>query len=284
MRKISMLLLITLSLFSFILTGCASDDKHQVLSEDGVSISYEVQGEGESPLVFVHGWCCDKNYWKFQVPHFAKQHKVIIINLAGHGESGLGRENWTIEAFGKDVTAVVEKLDLDQVILIGHSMGGPVIIEAARQMPKRIIGLVGIDTFQNFETEYTQEQFDEFLEPFKANFTKSVSSFVRSMFPFNADPALVEWVVADMSSAHKEVGINAMEGLFNFDPKEVLKEVRIPIYCINSDMRPTNVEVNRRHALVFEVKYMPGIGHFVMMEDPETFNKLLAETISEISQ
>jgi len=284
-RKPLALLLIKPFILFFILLGCAPEHNQKVLSADNVPISYNVEGNGNPVLVFVHGWCCDKSYWKFQVPHFSKQHKVVTIDLAGHGESGLNRQNWTIEAFGKDVVAVIEKLDLDQVILIGHSMGGPVNIEAARQIPKRIIGLVGVDTFQNFEAEYTQEQVDEILSSFKTDFVEASSNFVHRMFPPNAntDSVLVEQIVTDMSSAPSEVGIGALQGYFNFDPIGALREVRIPIHCINSDKYPTNVEVGQRHALSFELKLMPGIGHFVMMEDPEKFNQLLTETVNALS-
>ena len=266
-----------------IIFGCTKEPDNIAISSDGVEISYDKQGKGKPALVFVHGWCCDKSYWKFQVPHFSKQHKVVTIDLAGHGVSGLNRQNWTIEAFGKDVVAVIEKLDLDQVILIGHSMGGPVNIEAARQMPKRIIGLVGVDTYQNFEAEYTQEQVDEILSSFKTDFVEASSNFVRSMFSPNADSALVEQIVTDMSSAPSEVGIGALQGYFIFDLTGALKEVRIPIHCINSDKYPTNVEIGQRHALSFELKLMPGFGHFVMMEDPEKFNQLLTETVNTLS-
>ena len=275
--------LIFLSLMSFILFNCAPKLEQETLSADNIIISYNVEGNGKPVLVFVHGWCCDKSYWKFQVPYFSKQHKVVTIDLAGHGESGLNRQNWTIEAFGKDVVAVIEKLDLDQVLLIGHSMGGPVNIEAARQMPNRIIGLVGVDTYQNFEAEYTQKQVDEILSSFRTDFVEASSNFVRSMFPPNADSTLVEQIVTDMSSAPSEVGIGALQGHLTFDRTGALKEVQIPIHCINSDKYPTNVEVGQRYALSFELKPMPGIGHFVMMEDPEKFNQLLNETVNELA-
>jgi pimeloyl-ACP methyl ester carboxylesterase len=115
--------------------------------------------------------------------------------------------------------------------------------------------------------------------PFEADFVKRTSKLVRGMFLPNADAALVEWVVKDIFSARPEVGIGAMRELASFDAKEALKQVRVPIYCINSDMRPTNVEAGRRYAFSFEVKLMSGVGHFVMLEDAETFNRLLAETI-----
>ncbi|HUT30790.1 MAG TPA: alpha/beta hydrolase [Sedimentisphaerales bacterium] len=280
MRAFSILLLATLVLLVW--SGCAPERQGQALSADNVAVSYQVQGEGEPALVFVHGWCCDRNYWRLQVPYFARRHKVVAIDLAGHGQSGIDRQTWTIEAFGRDVVAVIEQLGLDKVILIGHSMGGPVILEAARQAPKRVIGLVGADTFLDLEKQYTQQQIDGALVPFKKDFVRRTSELVRGMFLPDADVDLVEQIVNDMCSAPPEVGIGAMRGLMSFDPGEALKEVRLPIYCINSDMRPTNIAAGRRHVRSFEVRPMSGIGHFVMLEDAETFNRLLNETISEL--
>ncbi|MHC4193644.1 MAG: alpha/beta fold hydrolase [Planctomycetota bacterium] len=283
MRKSFMVLLITL-LFSLCLSGCARQQEGQAVSWDEVAISYDVQGTGEPALVFVHGWSCDKSYWRLQVPYFAKRYKVVTIDLGGHGESGVGREVWSMEAFGKDVAAVVKELELEKVILVGHSMGGPVIIEAAGQMPERVIGLVGADTFLDLERKYTAEEVDAFLAPFKADFGERTSELVRGIFLADADPELVEWVVGDMCSARPAVGIGAMRELASFDAQEALKKVRKPIYCINSDMRLVNVEAGRRHAQSFEVKFMSGVGHFVMLEDAETFNRLLSETIEELSR
>jgi pimeloyl-ACP methyl ester carboxylesterase len=77
-------------------------------SADGVPISYEVHGTGEPTVVFIHGWSCDERYWREQMPVFAEQHRVVVIDLAGHGHSGLGRETYTTEAFGEDVKTVLD--------------------------------------------------------------------------------------------------------------------------------------------------------------------------------
>ena len=254
-----------------------------VKSADGVSIAYRVAGSGQLALVFVHGWSCDQSYWDAQVPHFAQQHQVVTIDLAGHGESGLDRDTWTMAAFGEDVLAVVKELDLDQVVLIGHSMGGSVIIEAARRIPERVVGLVGADTFWNVERTITQEQTDQFLASMKANFVETTCEFVRtSMFIPTSDPALVDRIVADMSAAPPEVGLGAAEGMSKQDQARVFKEVQAPIYCICAEKSPINVEAAKRHALSFKVIFMPGVGHFVMIEDPETFNRLLTEIVTEL--
>ena len=257
------------------------------ISADGVSIAYEVRGEGEPALVFIHGWCCDRSYWEEQIPHFAEKYKVVAIDLAGHGESGLDRKEWTMGAFGEDVVAVVNKLNLEQVVLMGHSMGGFVILEAARQMPQLVIGLAGVDTLHDFEEKVTQEQIDDMVTPLRSNFVEATRNFVRTMFTPNSDSALVEKIVADMSSAPQEVGIGALEGYIDFQNNEiirVLQEVKAPMTCINADNYPTDIETNQRYPPSFKAKIMSGVGHFNMIEDPETFNRLREETIQEFLQ
>jgi pimeloyl-ACP methyl ester carboxylesterase len=87
-----------------------------------------------------------------------KHSSVVSIDLAWHGESGLGRKAWTMASFGEDVAAVVVEIDAKEVILIGHSMGGDVIVEAARRLRSRITGLVWVDTHKQLGNPRTPEQ------------------------------------------------------------------------------------------------------------------------------
>ena len=251
-------------------------------SADGSAITYGVCGQGDITIVFVHGWSCSREYWKEQVAHFAKKHKVVTIDLAGHGQSGLSRKDYTIEAFGKDVATVAEKLNLNRTILVGHSMGGPVIVEAARQMPGRVVCLVGADEFHDIEKGYSEEDVKGLIAMIEPDFVKGTQGFVRNMFPPGADPELVEWVADRMSSADPEIGINAFRNLGNYDLKNAVGQIEIPLYSINSDFWPTNLEGNKKCVKSFKLKMMPGIGHFVMLEDAEKFNKLLEEIIKEL--
>jgi pimeloyl-ACP methyl ester carboxylesterase len=162
-----------------------------------------------------------------------------------------------------------------------------VILEAARRIPERLIGLVGVDTLQNFEGKLTQEQIDDSLTPLRANFVEGANNFVRTMFTPEANSALVEKIATDMSSAPPTVGLGALEGYVDFQNNEIIQvllEVQAPITCINSDKYPTNVEVNQRYAPSYKAVIMSGAGHFNMIEDPETFNRLLEETVQEFVQ
>src|SRR5688572_23158851 len=167
-------------------------------SFDETPIAYEVHGKGSPALVFVHGWSCDRTYWKGQLSPFAESYKVVTIDLAGHGASGLGRQAYTIYSFGSDVAAVVKKLGLQRVILVGHSMGGDVIADAARQLPGRVAALVMVDTYKRLGTVRTPEQIEAFVNRFRTHFADSVRPFVRRMFLPNSDTSLVEYVAKDM--------------------------------------------------------------------------------------
>jgi pimeloyl-ACP methyl ester carboxylesterase len=250
---------------------------HIAISADGIPIHYDVHGNGAIALVFVHGWCCDRRYWDRQVEHFAPHYTVVCLDLAGHGASGRDRTQWTVPAFGQDVAAVVEQLGLEQVVLIGHSIGGQYIVETARRLPASAIGLVSLDTWSNVEETRTPAQVAETLAPFRANFVEAMRTFVQSRFVPTSDPTLVEHVVRGMSAAPPHIAISVREEVLgNGRNLQVgLQEVKAPKMAINA--RPTNMEAAQRYGI--EVVLMSGVGHFMMMEDPQTFNRLLGEAV-----
>jgi pimeloyl-ACP methyl ester carboxylesterase len=253
-----------------------------VPSPDGVRIAYEAHGEGSPTLVFVHGWSCDRSYWREQLAPLSRRFRVVAVDLAGHGESGSGREEWTMAAFGGDVAAVVETLGLRRVVLIGHSMGGDVIAEAARRLPGRVAGLIWVDAYKQLGAGRPPEQVEAFVARLRADFVDSTRAFVRGMFVPTSDRALVERVAADMSSAPPDVALGAVAHAQHYSREmpRALQELGLPVIAINPDNAPTDVASMRRYGV--EVMIMPGVGHFPMMEDPARFNRLLATAIESL--
>lgn len=259
-----------------------------VESADGTPISYEVHGAGNPTLVFVHGWSCDARYWRAQVPYFSDNHQVITIDLGGHGHSGLGRETYTMEAFGQDIHAVVQAAGSEQVILIGHSMGGPVSVAASRLMPDKVVGIVGVDTFQDVTRELTEEEFEAWMAPLKTDFREGAGQFVPQMFIDATDAALRDWVVADMSAAPPNVAVSAMEQMLldvlSGEAVAVFEGMEVPIMAINSDLWPTNIEGNRQHMHSFEAMILEGTDHFLHMVEPDAFNRKLKLAIRKVAK
>jgi pimeloyl-ACP methyl ester carboxylesterase len=252
-----------------------------VASADGVMIRYDTRGAGDKTLVFVHCWCCNRTFWDNKVTEFARDYRVVTIDLAGHGESGEGREVWTIAAFGADVAAVFEKLDLTNAVLIGHSMGGPVCIEAARLVGDRAIGLVGVDNLQNMTRTFTPEQVEGFVGNFESDFPGYTREFVGAMFTPVADSALKAGIIEQMAAEDPRMGMEAIGNTVTYDYAAALADMRLPIRTIASDRYPTDVAGNRALASSFEVRLMPGQGHFPHLENPPMFNQLLHETLAD---
>ena len=257
-----------------------------VRSADGVLISYQTAGEGPVSLVFVHGWSCDRSYWRGQLEYFAQYHRVVALDLAGHGESGLDREDWTIPGFGHDVVAVMDSLQLERVVLVGHSMGGPVIVEAARIAPQNVIGLVGVDTLQDPDAlGMTHEAVEHAAARFENDFAGAMRELVSAvMFVPESDPELKSWIVEDMASAVPEVGIGALRSTLlwpSTNRSEALAALPAPVRLINSALFPTNSAAVERHGM--HVVIMSEVGHFLMMEAPESFNALLSSAIEEFT-
>jgi pimeloyl-ACP methyl ester carboxylesterase len=261
---------------------------HIVLSKDGTPISYEVYGTGEPTLVFVHGWSCDARYWRAQVPYFSKKHRVIVLDLAGHGHSGMTRMKYTMGSFGEDVRAVTEAVDSKRVILIGHSMGGSVIAEAACLMPNRIIGLIGIDTLENIEYPMTNEELKKMIAPLEKNFQTGCRQFITDMISPQTDQQLREWILSDISAAPSDVALSAMTEMMTQyitgEAAKIFEEIRIPVITVNGDLWPINYEANRRHMVSYDAIVLKKADHFLMMNRTDEFNIALEKAIHMISR
>jgi len=140
-RKNLFLRYCVISLILFIY-GCTKEPDNVAISSDGVKISFDKQGDGEPTLVFIHGWSNNRSIWDAQISHFSEKYKVIAVDLAGFGKSGNNRNTWTMASFGEDVVAVIKQLKLNQAVLVGFSMSGPVIIETAKNYPDLLPGLL----------------------------------------------------------------------------------------------------------------------------------------------
>ena len=273
-----------------VLAGCASKHipvKYDVaVSSDSERIAYSTYGAGETSLIFIHGWSCDSRYWHKQLSTFSKNYHVIAIDLAGHGNSSLGRLDYTMLSFANDVKAVIEKDKANQVILIGHSMGGAVIAEVARLMPKKVVAIIGIDTLQNVAEEVPQKIIDEMSQPFEVDFPNAMQAFVSPMFPKGTDRELISWVKEDMASAPPKVALSAFRNYMgqyvNGEASSVFENITIPVVSINARLWPTNPDANRKHIQTYNLFYIEEAGHFPMLEKPKEFNVILTEALKYI--
>jgi pimeloyl-ACP methyl ester carboxylesterase len=249
-----------------------------VTSLDGTRICYESAGSGSPALVFAHGWTCNRHFWDPQVTHFAANHRVVALDLGGHGDSEMKREDYTYGSFSQDLCTILEHLDLTDCVLVGHSMGGAVALEAARLAPARIASVVMVDTFVFDYGRFTEDQVDAFIETFDADFPGAILNLVRDTCKPESDPAWIADVAKEMSKTPKHVGLSALKALLTWDPDPAFADVKVgPIYWLDSDM--INEDARKRYGAMVNEVVMAGTGHFLQMEDPERFNRLLADLL-----
>ena len=286
MKKI---MLTAIFLFSLLAIPRAQEAGHPFIERDGITIEYSDCGEGPVTLLFVHGWNINKEYWEAQMDYFCPKYRVVAINLPGFWQPEAEREAWTVEAFGKDVVQAMETLELEKVILIGHSMGGDIILEAALEAPERVIGLVGIDNFKDTRPEYSPEEeegFRQFLAALREDYPNVIAPMAEAqLFQPDTDPAIKKRVMDDFRAVRPEVAIGSIEPLIFYARKETeqLQRLDKKLYLINCDYAPTDEEALKRYCGGgFEAIPIHATSHYPMIEKPEEFNVKLELALERI--
>jgi len=274
-------ILLSISVF-LLIPGCTGEADQVAISADGVEISFHQEGKGEPALVFIHGWANNRSIWDTLVPHFSGKYKVVTIDLAGYGASGNNRNEWTIQAFGEDVAAVVNKMKLNKVVLAGFSLGGPVVIEAANTLQDQVTGVVLVDALKDIEQVTPIEAFpyvdsmmmDLVINPsaekakwfFRNNLEESFNKVISIMFDNNPKIGWSESLYAMMKWSIE-------------DCTESLSRIHVPVTAINTDQEPTNEEALRKYIPSFKAHIVPDVGHVIMWDAPEEFNRLFEECV-----
>jgi pimeloyl-ACP methyl ester carboxylesterase len=255
------------------------------VNDQGVNISYTDTGSGDTTLLFVHGWCINKGYWSNQVAYFNKKYRVITFDMPGFGESGKNRTNWSTNAYGRDVDSVISQLKLKKVILIGHSMAGDIVLQAAINNPK-VIGLVGVDNFKNvghIENAASKKDFADAVIALKDNFKSvAIPYFKQDLFSKTTSKAIQARVLNDVIHADTTIAAASMEQGNDFDELAKLHQLKIKLYLINSDLHLTDTSGLTRNKIPYQLLYIHGTGHFPMIEDQTDFNLLLEKVIRNI--
>jgi pimeloyl-ACP methyl ester carboxylesterase len=259
---------------------------HIVLSPDNVHIEYHVYGHGDPAVLLVHGWACDGNYWHAQIADLASRYTAVTMNLAGHGASGSNRTDWSIANYAADVAAVAREIPNPQLVLVGHSMGAAVVLTATPLIGRRVIGIIAVEALRSVgQPRLNARDIERRVAPFSADFIGATRRLVsESLFPKDADRALVQKVAYDMSLEPPAVAIASMRSLLSLDLATVLPAIHVPVYAINSDLMPTDAARIRRSLPDFTLDVLDHSGHFLMLEAPARFNPLLLKDIAALAQ
>jgi pimeloyl-ACP methyl ester carboxylesterase len=248
---------------------------------DGAKIHSSSVGRGPT-IVFVHGWTCDESSWTGQVPSFSKDYRVITLDLPGHGRSESPKDGkLSMDVFARAVEAVRAEAGADRIVLVGHSMGAPVIRQYAHLYPGRVAGLVAVDG------PLDMRAFNELPPGFPPPLTgpegrAAREGMIRSMFIAETPAALQEKILTMMLAAPEATAVGAMSAMF--DPAvrwtDVIDSPALSVWAGTATLRDdaATKELYPNH----DATQLAGTGHFLMMEKPAEFNGLLAGFLDKI--
>jgi pimeloyl-ACP methyl ester carboxylesterase len=262
------------------------DGSPKIITEpDGAHIEYRTYGKGDLAVILIHGWATDANYWHAQFDPLKTRYTVVAIDLAGHGASSNKRTDWSMENYGEDVATVARTLPNPQIVLVGHSMGGTVALEAAPRIGERVIGIIAVDALKSVGLPPTPKgEIDKRVAPFRTDFIGSVRKYVtEELFEKGADPVFVQKVAYDMSLEPPGVGIPSLQSLLSMDFATVLPAIHVPVMAINSDLGTTDEKRIRKSLPGFKADVIPHTSHFLMMEVPDKFNPILLSDIETLA-
>ena len=252
---------------------------------------YVHAGSGTPPLVFVHGFCCSHEDWFLQIQELKGRFEVVACDLRGHGQTPGRPQDVSIEHFGGDVAALLANLELPKAILVGHSMGCRVVLEAARVAPDSVAGLVLIDGSQqgSGDPAAAEKNARDFIEA--KGFAAFADGLFRQMFLQESD--LSRAIVARARRVPAENGMALWPRMARWDAtyvEKVLSGLRVPLLAIqttylNPERKRLSLKAGesspwldtvRRHVQNAKIEVLPGLGHFPQIEAAQAVNRLIS--------
>ena len=240
---------------------------------DGARIHYVNYGKGSEALVLIHGWTCNIDNWRDNMPEFAKRNRVIAIDLPGHGLSDRPQVNYSMDYFARAVEAVMRDAKVKRAVLVGHSMGTPVARQFYRKYSEKTIAIVIVDgPLRPFGDKALM---DRLIAGFRGpNYQQTVSQMFAGMVGPNLSGEAKQRIQASYQNTPQHVIVSAMEGMA--DPSIWGEDkINVPVLAImakNPFFGPDLEQSFRSIAPNLDFQLWDGVGHFIMMEKPKEFN------------
>ena len=271
-RKLKYIFMITVVALMTAANAFAFEGESQYAKLDGARVHFKSYGKGRDALVLVHGWGCNLNHWRDQIPDFAKRNRVIVLDLPGHGQSDKPQISYTMDLFANAIDAVMREAKVERAVVAGHSMGTPVARQFYRKYPQKTLAIIIVDG--GLRPFGTKEMRDQFLAVFRAPNYKEAGVQMFAQMMGTLAPADRERVNSSFSNTPQNVLVGAMESM-NQDSLYGPDKINVPVFAIiaKSPFWPPDTEqFFRTLAPDFEIQWLEGVSHFLMMEKPKQFN------------
>lgn len=251
-------------------------------TSDGTRLFYRVAGKGTPTLIFIHGWCSNIRHWEPQARAFSRKHRVVRVDLRGHGRSDAPAKGYTIRGFADDVAALARSLRVRSAVVVGHSMGGPVALELAKRHRERVRALVLVDSTLVWSpaTVAASEPFIESLEG--PDYPAPLGEFYARLFRDASNRNLAARVAMEAMRTPQHAAVGAMRGLLAANSPAAAKRVRQPALFVAASQSPARWDKLRELLPQVQFARVVGAGHFLQLEAPEQFNAMLRRFIETL--
>ena len=268
---------------------------------DGQPLFYVTEGEGRPAIVFIHGYSCTHRDWAPQLAHFRGSHRVVALDQRGHGQSTGFTEGYDIETYGADVCALVETLDLTPAVLVGHSLGCRVVMEAASERPDLVAGAIMVDGSRSAEGDREAAEFHarDMMEE-RGGIGQMRAGLFEAMFIPNSDPVEKQRIMDHALQVEIPVAHELWVSLQGYDAgimDAALSGIECPLLLIQSTDRDPDyagrrslqpgdttdwTELAERVVSDVELEVVPNAGHFTMLDAAEQTNDCIARFLNRL--
>ena len=247
--------------------------KHLV--RDGVKLFYTDEGRGNPPIVLVHGWTCDHSYFEPQRKHLSKRHRVITVDLRGHGRSDKPKQEYSISGFADDIAWLCEQLKVKKPVVIGHSMGGMIALEVASRHPDLPAAIVACDS-PVVVPRGLKANFAAMLAQLGTpDFAATQRGLIETMFIEGHDPKLKARIIKEMTSAPEHISHECMRAIISMNSERAARRCKVPFLHIFAT-NPLGDSVRlKKLCPTATIAQTYGAGHFHQLEVPDQVNAMI---------
>jgi pimeloyl-ACP methyl ester carboxylesterase len=249
---------------------------------DGSRIHYKSFGKGREALVLIHGWSCNLDYWRDQIPDFGNRNRVIAIDLPGHGQSDKPQLTYSMDRFARAVDAVLRDAHVKRTVLVGHSMGTPVARQFYRKYPQKTLGIVIVDGM--LRPFGDKQMMDRLIAGFRGpNYKEAGTQMLASLSGPQVSPEIQQRIRTSFLNTPQHVLVSAMEGMAD-ESIWGQDKINVPVLAVlaKSPFWPADTEqFDRSLAPSLEFQMWDGVGHFLMMERPKQFNEAVVAFLNK---
>ena len=252
------------------------------LDRDGTNLAYEESGAGDPPFVFVHGWTCNRTHFAPQVEHFQERHRVLAVDLRGHGDSDKPQQRYTVPGLADDVAWLCAEAHVDRPILVGHSMGGVVVLDIAARHPEVPRGVVMLDAAPivaaSPAADVAAEVGAALAGPDGA--AARAALIEHAVASLGRDPQLQERIRRDMSAVPDHVAQSCVEAMGSWDGESAGRACRVPAVHIAADDPINDAAVLRALSPSIRTGQTVGAGHFHHLQVPDQVNAMIERFVA----